>query len=293
MKDIKRKVGFFFLTLGRNDDNLSISESVNNVLTYINGLSKSARKIEFKDDRFCFIESISGNDTNDYFKVLFKSANHSYRSPLINRRTVEERENPKTLEEGERYKTHLILKIDDDGAYVFLESYKGALKMKYITDYLNNYILHYNNTHKRNKFNFHFGYDIIPKEDFREILESMGRVVCASVLIEKQQLGSASLNLSERTEEVQEDIILEIKAKRNQSIKDTVKDLFAKYLIGKQVVKKIRVRGKSAQNSDIIIDTDFIGKREYVPAHLNEDTGEINTSFMFTQLESLSKEFFN
>lgn len=289
MKNIKRKVGFFFLTLKRNDDGVAIDDGLEVLVNYIISLSKTKRKFDLTSDRFCFIESSNLDENQNLMKILFKSANHSYRAPLINRRTVEERDNPKTVDEGERHNTHLVIKLVNGDAIVFLETYQGALKLKQITDYLNHFISLYNESHKRNQMNYFFDFDMIPRDNFREVLDSMHRVVCANVYIEKQLLGSDALNFSERVNEVQEEIIVEVKAKRNRDISSTVNDLFAKFN-GGQTIKKIRVTGKNQNNNEIVIDTDFIGKREYVDAQLNEETGEINSIFMFSQLTVLALE---
>jgi hypothetical protein len=135
------------------------------------------------------------------------------------------------------------------------------------------------------KFSFHF--EIIPRDNFREVLDSLQRVVCASVYIEKQLLGSDALNFSNRVNEVQEEIIVEVKAKRNRDISSTVNDLFAQFN-GGQIIKKIRIVGRNQSNNEIILDTDFIVKREYVNAQINEDTGEINSTYMFSQLLALA-----
>lgn len=289
MKNIKRKVGFFFLSFRANEDNVEIDVAINRVVNFIISLSKARRKQDITNNRFCFIDSASYDEDNEMLKILFKSANHSYRAPLINRRTVEERDNPKTVDEGERHNTHLIIKFINGDAIVFLETYQDALKLKQITDYINSFIQDYNESHVRNLMNYHFEFEIIPRDNFREVLDSMRRVVCANIYIEKQQLGSEALNFSDRVNEVQEEIIVEVKAKRNRDIASTVDDLFAKFS-GGQTIKKIRVVGKNQNNNEIIIDTDFIGKREYVNAQLNEDTGEINTVFMFSQLIELAIE---
>jgi len=223
--------------------------------------------------------------------ILFKSARHGYRAPLLNKNTVEERENPKTIEEGEQIKTHLLLKFINGDTIVFLEAFRGALSLKIITDYLNQFISIYNANHRREKIKGKFGFDMIPRDDFREVLDNMRRVMCASVYIEKRVLGNDALNFTEFTDTVQEDIILEVKSKRGESIKDTVYDFLAKLNGGRAFIQKIRVKGLLPNNNESIIDSSFIVKKEYVDAQQNEDTGEINTTYLFSQLLELSNGF--
>ena len=67
-------------------------------------------------------------------------------------------------------------------------------------------------------------------------------------------------------------------------------DLLAKFN-GGQTIQRIRITGKLQNNSEAIIDTSFIIKREYINAQRNDDTGEYNTNLMFSQLISLSNNF--
>ena len=132
---------------------------------------------------------------------------------------------------------------------------------------------------------------MIPRDDFREVLDNMERVLCAEVFIDKQVLGSDALNFSERIEHVQDNIILEIKTERRETIKHTIYDIFSKLTGGQSVIRRIRVKGKTSDTNESIIDTSFINKKEYIDAQQNEDTGEYNTAYMFSQLELLSQDF--
>lgn len=294
MKNIKRKIGFFYLTFHLNAHNERNNDIMNNliqILSFITSKTKKFKKHDISDDRFCFLDAIEVIDDSSIIKILFKSAKHSYRAPLLNKNTVEERENPKTIEEGERFKTHLLIKAINGDALVFLETYRGGLTLKLITEYLNEYTLRYNRDHKRNKIEGYFSFDVVPRDDFSEVLNNMSRVVCASLYIEKQILGSEALNYSNITDNIQEDIIVEVKSKRGQSIKHTIYDFLAKLNGGKTEIKKMRVKGILPNNNESIIDTSFIIKKEYIDAQQNEDTGEINTPFLFSQLEELSNSF--
>lgn len=294
MKNIKRKVGFFYLTFHRSADSEStneIKDELFRVLNFITPKSRKFKKQDISDDRFCFLDSIEFHDETEVIKLLFKSAKHSYRAPLLNKNTVEERENPKTIEEGEQFKTHLLIKFVDGDALVFLESYKNGLTLKLVTEYFNEFILRYNGNHKREKIKGHFSFDAVPRDDFREVLDNMNRVVCASLYIEKQILGSDVLNYSNVTDNIQEDVIVEVKSKRGESIKHAIYDFLAKLNGGKTAIRKMRVKGVLPNNNESIIDTSFIIKKEYIDAQQNEDTGEISTQYLFAQLEELSNSF--
>ena len=286
----QRKIGFFFLQLVSNEGHLEIEPIFDRLLRYIISQSKTKRKQDLSNDRIYFIESYSYDSENHLTKILFKSAKHSYRAPLLNRNTVESRDNPKTLEEGEQIKTHLLVKFKDGDAIVFLETGRDILTMKNIADYLNLFVSVFNSNHDRDKIEGGFHFDMIPRDDFREVLDSMQRVTCASIYVSKQILGSDALNFSNTTHEAKEDIIIEVKAQRGRSLKTLLYDFLAK-LNGGQVIQRIRATGKLPNKSESIIDTSFIIKKEYIEAQQNKETGEYNTPFMFSQLVLLSNDF--
>ena len=287
----QRRIGFFYLHCTEGENTLNIEENLLKVLRFIGGQSNRAKKKDVSDDRFCFLDSYEYDEDNHLLRILFKSARHSYRAPLINRNTVESRENPKTREEGEQVKTHLLVKFINGDAIVFLETGKSILTLKIICEYLNTFVSVYNNSHRRERIDGSFDFDIIPRDNFREVLDNMQRVVFAEVFIDKQILGSDSLNFSDRLDYVQEDVVIGLKTEKKESIKHTIYDVLAKMSGGRTDIRRVRVKGKMSDSSESIIDTDFIIKKEFIDAQQDEDTGEYNTQYMFSQLELLSNDF--
>ncbi len=287
----QRRIGFFNLYCIDGENTLNVTEALIRTLRFIEIQTKKSKKIDISDDRICFLDFYEYDEDKRLLKILFKSARHSYRAPLLNRNTAESRENPKTREEGEQVKTHLLIKFIDGDAITFLETGRNILSMKIIAEYLNTFISVYNNSHKKEHIDGHLDFNVIPRDDFKEVLDNMQRVTFAEVFIDKQVLGSDSLNFSDRIEHVQEDIIIGLKTERKESIKQTIYDILSKITGGRTEIKRIRVKGKMGDASESIIDTDFIIKKEFIDAQQSEDTGEYNTQYMFSQLELLANKF--
>lgn len=292
----KRKIGFYWIhnikKIGNEYVFHNLKSILPNLLDFICNKEKIERKHDLSEDKFCFIESseMEGENDNTVVKILFKSAKHSYRAPLLNRNTIEERENPKRMEEGEQVKTHLLIKFKENDGIVFLETGLGILTLTNIVEYFNSFINAYNASHDgiiHGKFSF----DMIPREDFREVLDNMSRVACAEIFTEKSILGSDALNFSNSTDEVQENLILTVKAEKKKSIKAFVYNVVSLLNGGGSEIKRIRVKGKLPNNNDSIIDTSLIIKREYVEVEQDEDTGEFFTQNMFNQLKLLSNDY--
>lgn len=140
----QRKIGFYYLHYRNGEEELEVERGLLRLLQYIGAQPNRAKKQDIADDRICFLDFFEYDEEAGLLKILFKSAKHSYRAPLLNRNTVEARENPKTMEEGEQIKTHLLIKFVAGDAIVFLETGRNILTLKIITEYLNTFISIFN-----------------------------------------------------------------------------------------------------------------------------------------------------
>lgn len=287
----KRKIGFYYISYKKGDLEFSAWNPILSVCRYMVSLDKSTRKKDLEGNKFGFISEIS-IEGDIVASILFKNAKHSYRAPLLDRNTVEERENPKTMDEGEQMKTHMVLKNVEDSIIALIESGNNLMTGKNIIDYLNFGLSIYNsNIEDSEKLDGIFSLDIMPRDDFEEALDNMNRVTCASIFIDKNILGSAMLNFTEPSETMQTDVILQIKANRRKSILDSLYHLVDKYNGNSSNIRRIRVVGRSGNNIETIIDTGFIIKKEYVEVTQNSDTGEFSSFEMFQAIKELSNQF--
>ncbi len=284
---------FIFLFLRQKDYEFSIQENFIKLLSFLQSKTRVERKQDITSDKIAFLDSYIIEDEGNLIKLLFKSAKHCYRAPLIDKNTVIERDNPKRIDEGEQTKTHALIKFKEGDAIFFLETGSGMLTIHNITEYLNKMLAIYNGQFQNDddKIPGGFCFDMIPRDGFREVLQNMSRVSCATIFTDKRILGSEILDFSEPSEEMKEEVVLEIKAERKKSILRHVYDLLDKTTGTNAIIHRIRVKGKLPNNNESIIDTRLIIKKEYVDAEQNQDTGEYNSTYMFSQLVELSHNF--
>lgn len=275
----KRKIGFYYLTLSLNENDINIQDALNLTLEHINDLERIDRKKTISGKKFGLLDNISSNRDRTKHKLLFKNATHSFRPNLIDKSTVEKRPNPKTIDEGETQKTHLIVKYINGDIIIVLERHFQGMSIKQIVDYLN----HFTQFDEDNSFKFAF--ETILKDDFLEEIDGLSRVVSADIFVDKQVLGGEALNFSERINTVQHEIVVSVKAKRLDTIKDFTRDIYALFNGGQQSVNKIRLIGRNNDNNLVTINTDMIERQEYVMTSVNDITGEIVTSELFQELD--------
>lgn len=279
-----RKIGFYYLTLVTGD--MTISDALNETLSHINSISKVKRNRIIKNPKFGFLDSLKSNSENTKHKIIFKNASHSFRPSLVHRDTIAERESPKSMEEGETQKTHIITKAIGGDVIVILEKHLNGLTMLQVKNYLNFFA-----TSIESESKIRFDFETIAKDNFLEEIENLSRVVSADLYVDKQLLGSEVLDYSERTSTVKHEIVISVKAKNKDSIKDFTRDVYAKLNGGENSIQRLRVVGRNNENNVVKINTDFIERQEYVNPSVNKVTGEIKTSDIFSEMESVLQNF--
>lgn len=282
MDSKKRKIGFYYLEFSKpNNADLELKTELNQLFAFLNTRERENNKYDLNIQKFCILDSCTIN--GDIVNLIFESAIHSYRAPLMDRDTVSKRENPKTLKEGEILKTHFVLQYIDGDVLCIGEKFRGGIQIVDAVKYLN-YFLSLYETERL----YSFKHTIIAKDNIQEELNKMTRVVATTMYVDKQIIGSDALNYSNRIESLKTDVLISIKSNKNANMFDTARDILGKYLLGQSTqINKLRIEGKNDRGNDIMLDTSFMEKREYVTALLNTDTGEVDSESILSEMAVL------
>lgn len=262
---------------------------VNDILSYVEKLPKKKKFFDLHNDKFCFLESFK-KETNLITVGIFKSARNEFRPNLINKRTGSERPNPKEITEGDIEKTHFLIKIDEteNDVYLLLENNFYGITINNFINYLTHFCKEFYKLKEKSK-NFSIKYSIIPRSNFLTELEKLTRAKIAEVYFDKQLLGSKALNFSNRTISLKKDLKLIATASPRESITEVAVDLFNALNLRKSPITKVRVIGKDENENDVILDTSFMSKIDFLTIDVNSDTGEINSIQLFSKLKGLAK----
>lgn len=279
-----RKIGFYYLTLVSGG--VPVEIALNRILTHFSTLSKVVRNRTIKNQKFGFLDTVNTNIENTRHKIIFKSASHSFRPPLVHRETITERESPKSMAEGETQKTHLVTKAINGDVIILLEKHQAGLNMNQIKNYLNYFASSLNA-----EIPLKFDYETIAKDNFLEEIDNLTRVVSADVYVDKQLLGSEVLDYSERTNTVKHEVVVSVKAKNRNTISDFARDVYAKLSSGENTIQRLRVVGRNNENNVVKINTDFIERQEFVRPNVNQVTGEIRSNDLFNEMENVLQNF--
>lgn len=176
--------------------------SVGDLVTFIYKRKKVDRYYDLKENKFCFLETVTINPQDEKTTLIsgfFKSSRDNFRPNVLDKKTGQERPNPKNKGESDVDKTHFVIKIDkiNQEVYLFLEYNFHGINTNNIIDYLshfNSILLKERNEPK----NYTIKHLIIPKNNFLTELESLSRTRIAEIYFNKKLLGSEALNLSDR-----------------------------------------------------------------------------------------------
>lgn len=275
----KHQIAYYILEYKLADNTIgNLSEMLNRVLSHINGLQKMQRKRnDFSNpDKFTYLSE--NTSENNITSIIFKSASHSYSAPLIDKNTLNDRPNPKRMEEGEQVKTHIV--IDASNGYVTKDTIQRGIAINNVVSYLNSFL-----TFEENEVEGKFEYYDVPSDTFREEIDQLDRVTLAEITTDKQILGSPALGYNGRMEEIQEDISITLKSHRGGSIKNQVLQMILPSLNNNRI-RRVRIKGKDEFGNGRTLDSLNLLKKTYVDVEKNEFTGEYDSVSMFTELKS-------
>ncbi len=287
-----RKINFYVIALSNIDlpDQPCNQSEIVNLFNYIIRFVWQERKMDInRENKVHALDSFSSND-NATYHVVMKTAKYRHRPPLLDTINGTERDNPKRIHEGEPEKTHLAFKVLADEIILIMEDKKNGIAIGRFIDYLNKFRKRYFDENNNDIAKYAIDWSILPKDDFLYELRSLSSVKIGEVYYDKQCMGSEFLNWSERTENVQRDIVISMRAIRGESIFDTIMDVYDKFNVTDSVIKKIRISGKNINNNNVILDTDLIKKTEHVTVDIEEETGVVNTAEMFRQFNEILLE---
>ena len=267
---------------------------VENVFKFMKKLAKKSLFYDLKGDKFAYLGDIkyeTGPNNSQLVIGLFKSGRNEFRPSVVNRVTGDERKSPKNKGESDIEKTHFIFRIDRKSkeTYLFLESNHFGLTPFNVINYLNKFTKDYCKDKKLNS-KFSLGHFIIPRNNFLTELNRIKDAKIAEVYVDKKILRSDALNFSNRTVPVQDNVVLTVKATRQNSIKSTVLDFFNGFKKGNEI-ERIRLYGIDIDNNKTFIDTSFMAKFDYIKALLDQETGEAVTDDFWKDLLIIAKNF--
>lgn len=264
---------------------------IENIVSFIMAKRLKYRIYTFKNDKFGYIDyatTLIIDDNITDIKLCFESARNEFRPKIIDKLSGEKKNNPRQKYESDINKSHIIIRIDkaQEEVFVFLEKNHFGITLGSFVNYINAFTRMYYEKKKQKK-EFSIIYFDIKNNNFITELESSQRMTVADVYIDKQLLGEKSLNFSRRMGSIRKEVVLTVKSELGESIKSNIFDFYAE-LSGGENIKRIKARGIDDNGHNIILDTQSMDKCDTVNVDVNDETGEINATQLFTFMTKIA-----
>ena len=241
-------------------------------------LGKSLEYNNTADNRWYAVESIMLQ--GDVIKGILACCKYNYRPNLINVQNKTERISPKSNTEGDKEKTHFVIKNgviayeqrrNGTGISVFSKLMNEAWKRirNEVDSTITSIVLHQ-----------------IIDTNFLEIIKKANKIKNAKFVVNSHLIGSEFFNFS-NDNGVEDSYVLEVKAKRRHSLdKTNFIEKIERILASDELVDKVTVSLNDEDDNPRIINTEEFSKQFNICLAKN-DIGEVVDEDIFQKLSEL------
>lgn len=259
MSSQKRKISYWGVEFLRGDDVFFDKEIFLRFLEYCRSLSSQQSLIkDSRQNKAISIEAIRIREHRGTIvcEIILKSCKFNHSPDYMSSLDGTERPTDKSLDEGEKEKTHMCMRVDDEEAYTVFEDRRTGVGLGPAINYFNHLLKQFVAQDEQLEDDFSITASIIPPEDFLSVLESAQKINIAELFVERELTGSEFLNEMKEDQNAQDDIIVTVKAKPRKSLgKRALASLFNSITTEGSVVRRIRLRGKDINKASITIDS--------------------------------------
>lgn len=291
MSNCNRKISYYTFEFVKKetDDRFFDSDLFCKLLNYINNIPESERINN--DTRYSKAKELGSLEEvyiqgKHLLKIVFKSCKYNHSPDLMSSRDGTERASDKKEYEGEKELTHLCIELRSNEAFSILEERANGVTISQITAYFNFFMKKYMEQDEAAK-DIKIICNIVPSDDFINSLKKVQRITLAELHTEKALLGSGFLNLLELTDDTQDNVVMQIKARRKRHLsKETIQNLYNRMSAEEIKVNRIRIYGRDEQGLNILLDSLNAKKKEEITVNLT-DRGIVDSFSMFSKMEEL------
>ena len=241
-------------------------------------LGKSLEYNNAADNRWYAVESIVFQDGT--IKGVLVCCKYNYRPNLINVQNKQERVSPKTDFEGDKEKTHFVIK----NGVIAYEHRRNGTSISVFSKLINE-------AWKKIKNRIDIAITSIVLHqvldtDFLEIIKRANKIKNAKFIVHSHLIGSEFLDFS-GDNGVEDSYVLEVKAKKRRSLdKAFFIEKIERLLASDEQVDKVTVNLNDEDDNPRIINTEEFSKQYNISVEKNE-IGEVIAEDMFQKLSGL------
>ena len=230
------------------------------------------------ENRWYAVEDVKQNSLR--YEIVLINCKYNYRPNLINVKDRRERSSPKTVDEGDKEKTHVLI----SGNSFLYESRRNGTGIKIFSAFLNTAW-----SNIRKAVDPSIGTIVIKQvldNNFLDIIKRANRVKNIKIVAHSRLINSEYFNFS-NDEGVDDCYTLEIKAKRRKKFdKESLIRNFERLFANDVKPEKVLVELNDEEGNSRIVNTDRFAQQFIVWVGKN-DNGEIDSADFFEQMKDI------
>ncbi|MGE4398197.1 MAG: hypothetical protein AB7D29_01640 [Campylobacterales bacterium] len=259
---------------------------VNTLQSAFSNNTRLQNAYDLSTDRFCVLSHFIQNTGSYQGKII--TASRNYRPDYIDRHTMQERPNAKTMSEGEEDAVHFVAKIDiaTNELIILLEERQPGhgLTIGQLAEYINELMKRSSAIPQNHSLKF----GVIASDNFIDDFNQISRVKVATLKINKQLIGSNYLNVANLTSSTRDTIDIVIKSKPKHDIKSDILEVVRNFATGTETrITEVLIEGNDIDNNPVVLNSEFAKRKQYINVPVNPQTGEIQSMSMFSSLEAI------
>lgn len=255
-------------------------EIIRRCFNYIISLDRIHRRIDGTSKKFHLLSHLT--DHGNYLTGCFNSAKYDYRPPLIDKTTLSERVSPKTRNEGEKELTHFAAYIDENDVLLVLEQKKSGVSIQMLVTYLNSFL-------KVQGIRSHISWGLSVSGSFDSKIMELNRATSVEIFVPYTQCTDTFGGDPISTINVKSNAKITLTAEKSTSIKSAVSDFYKKMTNHTADIKRIRVYGKSQENTHTLLDTNRLKDKTVVNVDVDTNN-QVESGSMFRELIKIMEE---
>ncbi len=291
---IKKKIIYYSFQLHKKRNQKEFADIIifDKVIQFILSKQKIDRKYEIRgQNKAHFLKSYEKKDS--IATIVFQTAKHHYKPDLLNTMTGDERENPKDDFEGDNELTHFSLRydIDENEIVCIKEEKRSGISIGAFIDYFHFFSKSFFSENKSID-PARINYSFIQTNNFLDNLERLKVTTEVKLRVESDVLGSEFLNFSNHIDELNDTILIDIKASRDKNMVESIKDYFYEKMSSTQKkIKKIRVYGIDEEQNNIMIDTEIFKRTTFIEVE-TDIKGVAKSNYILKQMSNILENFY-
>lgn len=257
------------------------TDSFRQMLNLLETKSLSDRLHDFTNsEKVAIIESITKKENDDVW-IVFKTARYGHTANLINRKDGTERDNTKTMDEGEKQLTHLCINIEEHAVICALESNKDGIGASLISKYFENYIKEIDP-----KLAIRTSY--LSTKDFSDIIDKADRIIEADLDCSYCDT-SEDVFKSLYSDGIKETFRVQFRPEKKKSFKKSeIKKLYDS-IDPNGKIRRVRIAIRTNEGNDVVLDSLLDTVRDKIPVQIDSNGTVVSGSILLQLQECLHK----